>query len=288
MRNIIKCLFILIFSVFIFVSCSNYGGFESDEVFITLNIYNNIDDHIDQITYTKKSGGSEYDGNNLERFGYDVNKEGYIFFGGFSKPNGEGNQYLGVNNVLKVDTNNYSQYWNYDIYLHYEKEDTDNIIEVSYKLPENCYLDGELPTEIVRGKSYTFPTLYLDEHTFYGWNFRAIYDDFTSKEYGLTSDKVNANCSKAYSHIEVFPSLGEHKNIFYIDSPQDLVDIKKHPSGEIIFVKDIDMTGVNYTPFEFNGTIEGNKHTISNLSITTTNTNAGLFTVNKGKIQKFL
>ncbi len=288
MRNIIKCLFILIFSVFIFVSCSTGGGFESDEVFITLNIYNNVDDHIDQITYTKKMAGSQMDGNKLDKFDYSVDKEGYIFFGGFSEPNGEGKQYLDLNNVLKVETNNYSQYWNYDIYLHYEKEDTDNIIEVSYKLPENCFLDGELPTEIVRGKSYTFPTLYLDEHTFYGWNFKAIYDDFTSKEYSLTSNKVNANCSKAYSHIEVFPSLGEHKNIFYIDSPQDLVNIKNHPKGEIIFVNDIDMKGVNYTPFAFSGTIKGNDHIISNLSITTTDTNAGLFTTNSGKIEDLI
>ncbi|MBE6143548.1 MAG: hypothetical protein E7177_06160 [Erysipelotrichaceae bacterium] len=286
MRNIIKYLFILIFSVFIFVSCSNGGGFESDEVFITLNIYNNIDDHIDQITYTKKSGGSEYDGNNLERFGYDVNKEGYIFFGGFSKPNGEGKQYLGVNNVLKVDINNYSQYWNYDIYLHYEKEDTDNIIEVSYVLPEGCYIDGELPTTLVRGKYYAFPNLYLDEHYFSSWRFKAVYDDFTSKDFGFyTSSENKIMCYNSYPKIEIFPSLSSYKNRFYIDSPQDLLNIKNHPSGEIIFVNDIDMSGVNYTPFEFSGSIDGNGHTISNLSITTTNTNAGLFTVNKGKIQ---
>ena len=287
MKKLFKYLFVLIFSVFIFSSCST-GGFEEDEVFITLNVYNNIDDHIDQITYTKELGGTQMDGNKLERFDFNIHKDGYIFFGGFSKPNGEGEQYVDLNNVLKVTLGNYRQYWNYDIYLHYEKEDTDNIIEVSYKLPENCYLDGELPTEIVRGKSYTFPTLYLDEHTFYGWKFKAIYDDYTSKEYSLTSDKVNANCSKAYSRIEVFPSLGEHKNIFYIDSPQDLVNIKNHPKCEIIFVNDIDMKGVNYTPFAFSGTIKGNDHIISNLTITTTDTNAGLFTTNSGKIEDLI
>ena len=53
MKNIFKYLFVLIFSVFIFSSCSRDVTFDSDEVFITLNIYNNIDDHIDQITYTK-------------------------------------------------------------------------------------------------------------------------------------------------------------------------------------------------------------------------------------------
>ena len=285
MKKIFKYLLILICSVLFFISCSNDGFFDPEEVFITLNIYNNVDDRVSQITYSKNMKDNYDNGITLEHFNCEIQKEGYIFFGGYSERNGEGKQYINLNNVINVESYNSKQYWNYDIYLHYEKEDTDNIIEVSYKLPENCYLDGELPTEIVRGKSYTFPTLYLDEHTFYGWKFKAIYDDFTSKEYGLTSDKVNANCGKAYSHIEVFPSLGEHKNIFYIDSPQDLVNIKNHPSGEIIFVNDIDMSGVSYTPFAFSGTIQGNDHVISNLSITTTDTNAGLFTTNSGKIE---
>ena len=287
MKKIFKYLFILICSIFIFVSCSTNHSFDSDEVFITLNIYNNLDDHIDQITYTQSVGGSQMDGNKLEKFNFDINREGYIFFGGFSKPNGEGKQYLDLNNVLKVEISNYVQYWNYDIYLHYEKEDTDNVIEVSYVLPEDCYMDGELPKEIIRGETYHFPNLYLDEHNLNGWKFRAIYDDFTSQYYGFNSGIDNiVSCSTPYSRIEIVPDLYEYKNRFYIDSPEDFVNIKNHPKGEIIFVNDIDMTGVKYEPFEFSGTINGNNHKISNLTITSSNSNVGLFTTNKGTIRK--
>lgn len=290
MKNIFKCLFVLIFSVFIFSSCSNNEQLDSDEVFITLNVYNNIDDHIDQITYTKAVGGSQMDGNNLDRFGFNVNKEGYIFFGGFSKPNGEGEQYVSLNNVLKVPLNNYDQYWSYDIYLHYEKINTSGSTQVTYVIPEDTYVDGDLETSLNGGKEYSFPTCYLDGYKFDGWKFKAVYDEFTSKTFTLTYSKPDYGFTwySKYSNIIIEPVFLTYDNIYYVSDAEDFLDIKNHPSGEIIFVNDIDMSGINYTPFEFGGTIDGNGHTISNLSITTTNTNAGIFTVNKGKIQDLL
>ena len=287
MKNIFKYLFVLIFSVFIFSSCSRDVTFDSDEVFITLNIYNNIDDHIDQITYTKESGGSQMDGNNLDKFGFNVNKEGYIFFGGFSKPNGEGIQYIGSNNILKVELSNYTQYWNYDIYLHYEKINTSGSTQVSYIIPEDTYVDGELETTLNGGKKYNFPTCYLDGHKFTGWKFKAVYDDFTSKTYTLTNSVPDYGFTwySSYANIIIEPMFSTYDNLYYVSDAEDFLDIKNHPSGEITFVNDIDMSGVEYTPFEFSGTLDGNGYTISNVNITTTSTNAGLFTVNKGKIQ---
>ena len=288
MNKIFKYLFILICSIFIFVSCTNHS-FDSDEVFITLNIYNNIDDHIDQITYTQSVGGSEMDGNKLEKFDFDINREGYIFFGGFSKPNGEGEKYVDVNNVLKVKITNYVQYWNYDIYLHYEKISTNNVTEIVYNLPDDFYIDGELPTELVKGQKYTFPNFYMDEQFFSGWSYEPIYENFKPGRYSLTEQHNQTfSWGGRYDKVKISPSISPYKNRFYIDSPQDLVNLKNHPSGEVYFVNDIDMSGVNYVPFEFSGTINGNNHKISNLTITSGGSNVGLFTTNKGTIRKLL
>lgn len=289
MKKIFKYLLILICSVLFFISCSNNGFFDPEEVFITLNIYNNVDDRVSQITYSKNMKDNFHNDMTLNFFNCETKKEGYLFFGGYSERNGKGKQYINLKNVINVESYTNKQYWSYDIYLHYEKVDEDSITEVKYVLPEDCYIDGELPTQFVIGETYTLPTVYVDEHSFDGWEYKAVYDEFISQDFSIYPNNDNLfTWLNNYSYIEATPLLYPYENRFYIDSPQDLVNIKNHPKGEIIFVNDIDMKGVNYTPFAFSGTIQGNDHIISNLSITTTDTNAGLFTTNSGKIEDLI
>ena len=289
MKKLFKYLFVFICSVLFFVSCSNNGFFDPEEVFITLNIYNNVDDRMSQITYSKNMKDNYHQDMTLDFFNCETKKEGYLFFGGYSERNGKGKQYINLKNVINVESYTNKQYWNYDIYLHYEKVDEDRITEVKYVLPEDCYIDGELPTQFVIGETYTLPTVYVDEHSFDGWGYKAVYDEFISQDLSIYPNNDNLfTWLNNYSYIEATPLLYSYENRFYIDSPQDLVNIKNHPKGEIIFVNDIDMKGVEYTPFAFSGTIKGNDHIISNLSITTTDTNAGLFTTNSGKIEDLI
>ena len=53
-----------------------------------------------------------------------------------------------------------------------------------------------------------------------------------------------------------------------ISSCEDLKAISEKPDGKYCLTKDIDMAGIEWTPFTFNGVLDGNGHEIINLSIT--------------------
>ena len=55
-----------------------------------------------------------------------------------------------------------------------------------------------------------------------------------------------------------------------ISTPEELISIKDAPNGKYILAKDIDLAGIDWVPFTFNGILEGNGHTVSNLKITQT------------------
>ena len=55
-----------------------------------------------------------------------------------------------------------------------------------------------------------------------------------------------------------------------ISTPEELISIKDAPNGKYILAKDIDLAGIDWAPFTFNGILEGNGHTVSNLKITQT------------------
>lgn len=54
-----------------------------------------------------------------------------------------------------------------------------------------------------------------------------------------------------------------------INTAEDLVNMRNNPKGHYILKADIDMTGVNWTPFTFEGTLDGDDHKITNLKILT-------------------
>lgn len=52
-----------------------------------------------------------------------------------------------------------------------------------------------------------------------------------------------------------------------ISTPEGLREMADNPSGSYILMEDIDMAGEEWTPFAFQGTLDGNGHTILNLSV---------------------
>ena len=52
-----------------------------------------------------------------------------------------------------------------------------------------------------------------------------------------------------------------------ITSYEDLKTISNKPDGKYYLACDIDMAGKDWTPFTFNGTLDGNKHEIKNLNV---------------------
>lgn len=54
-----------------------------------------------------------------------------------------------------------------------------------------------------------------------------------------------------------------------IRTASELVEAAKSASGNYKLMTDIDMTGVEWTPWDFSGTFDGNGHSILNLSVKT-------------------
>lgn len=285
MKNKLKILFLSLFTAFIFVSCGKGSIFWPDDTaFLEVNCYNNVDDEV--VTLFDTAEREKF----LPIFNYEGNKEGYYFYGGYSEPNGQGKQLLDRNfKFVQFGNGSKRDYYSVDVYLHYEKIDTDGCTQVIYNIPENCYLDGELPGEEFEiGKSYQLPNCYKDRRYFNGWKFDIVYDDFTYGKLTLTQkDGVMQGWKNKVPTIVVYPDLSYQDNDeypYYIWESEHFSKIKKNPSAKFEIIKDLDFTGVNYTPFEFKGTLDGNGYTIKNLTITTENTNAGLFTKNTGTI----
>ena len=55
-----------------------------------------------------------------------------------------------------------------------------------------------------------------------------------------------------------------------VSTYEDLAAIADKPDGNYLLTQDIDMAGREWTPFTFTGTLDGNGHSITNLSITST------------------
>ncbi len=53
-----------------------------------------------------------------------------------------------------------------------------------------------------------------------------------------------------------------------IDSIDGLKAIAQNPSGDYVLTCDLDLSGIDWTPIPFSGTLDGNGHTIYNLTVT--------------------
>ena len=84
----------------------------------------------------------------------------------------------------------------------------------------------------------------------------------------------------------------EKYKIYEIRTPQDLQDMSKDRLGSYIIMNDINMEGFNFKTINyendayFEGTIDGQGHTISNLSINNTSDKTGIFANSKNSIFK--
>ena len=66
----------------------------------------------------------------------------------------------------------------------------------------------------------------------------------------------------------ILPVRGEGVTPIY--TPQDLLAVAENPEGEYILMEDLDMTGIEWIGPDFSGKLNGNGHSILNLTITGT------------------
>lgn len=72
---------------------------------------------------------------------------------------------------------------------------------------------------------------------------------------------------KVYTHFDVGRRIALLKYT-KISSAEDLARIQENPDGKFLLTSDIDMSGVQWHPISFTGVLDGDGHSISNLSIT--------------------
>ena len=74
---------------------------------------------------------------------------------------------------------------------------------------------------------------------------------------------------------------------YQIRTASHLLNIKKYPSASFILIEDIDLDGTLWIPFDFNGSLKGDNHTIYNITLSpyVTSDNIGFFTVLDGTVK---
>lgn len=77
---------------------------------------------------------------------------------------------------------------------------------------------------------------------------------------------VAVNAESGISEVAVNTESGASEGVKSITSAVELMAIANEPAGSYRLDKDIDMAGIEWVPFAFGGTLDGNGHAILNLS----------------------
>ena len=74
---------------------------------------------------------------------------------------------------------------------------------------------------------------------------------------------------------------------YRIRTASHLLNMKEYPSASFILTEDIDLDGTLWIPFDFNGSLKGDNHTIYNITLSpyVTSDNIGFFTVLDGTVK---
>ena len=132
---------------------------------------------------------------------------------------------------------------------------------------------------VTYGTSYTLPVAYKQDYTFTGWKYQ---DEIVVNFEGNSLDlfEYTSNITLVADFVE-----GNVSGLTLVYNAETLQAMKDAPSGNYVLVADIDLSGFVWESFAFSGTFEGNNNTISNLSITSSSGNLGMFTSLTGTIR---
>ncbi len=88
-----------------------------------------------------------------------------------------------------------------------------------------------------------------------------ISSQYLLSNYNITTQTVIAYADEVTDNNNGYINVGSY---------EDLLAIKDNPSGKYTLVNDIDMAGKEWIPFDFSGELEGNNHSILNLTVEST------------------
>ncbi len=136
----------------------------------------------------------------------------------------------------------------------------------------------ETLVEVEFGSTYVLPVPTKPAYTFIGWKLNS--NVITDKDgLGIAPWNKTSNVTLYAYFVE------EDPNSILVYDANSFLKIKNDPSKTYALVAEIDMSGVTWEPFDFNGIFKGNGMTIKNLTITSSSGNLGMFKKFSGTMQ---
>ncbi len=132
------------------------------------------------------------------------------------------------------------------------------------------------------GEKYSLPTPIKEGYKFLGWE----YDSEYMTEQVTDSNGTSLNAFTFTSNVTFTPCFvsDPSNNDILITSASDFMSIANAPDRTYQLVKDIDMFGKTWTPFDFSGKLNGNGFKIKNLSLASNSGNLAVFNTVTGTI----
>lgn len=109
-------------------------------------------------------------------------------------------------------------------------------------------------------------TVYADVSTSAGVSKTKAADSVVAMNTESGTSEVAVNTESGTSEVAVNTESGTSEGVKSITSAAELMAIANEPEGSYRLDKDIDMAGIEWVPFAFGGTLDGNGHAILNLS----------------------
>ena len=165
-----------------------------------------------------------------------------------------------------------------------------NDIDLTLKLDPDTYTvtfnsvpNGEFdntPLVVTYGEPFTLPKVTRADYKFIGWHYDGKFltdgEGQSLENWEITEDVT----------LSAFLVSANDNNGILIYDPTTLLEMKNDPTATYQVVFDVDMEGVEWDPFDFSGTLIGNNHTISNLTISPdTVKHTGMFSTLSGTVQ---
>ncbi len=215
----------------------------------SIDFYSNNGTTIDSITYTVESAKITLP---------TPTKEGYIFGGWYDNPNFTGTVYTELKKGAYAQDFEFHAKWNGPITITFDLNSgkvagTPEISQNSQSVVYGAFVDVQLPV----------PS--CEYYVFTGW--------FTSADGGEQITDNNGNMlsgltdnTTLYAHW-----VQDYSDYTYISKATDLEQLRLDLTGKYLLLNDIDCSGMTWSTVgsssaKFSGILEGNGHTISNLT----------------------
>lgn len=122
-------------------------------------------------------------------------------------------------------------------------------------------MESTLPVQVTYGASFTLPVPYKKAYIFRGWLYNG---ELCTNEYGesLSATQITAN-GKLTAKFEVNPAFEGYTEI---TTAEEFMAIANNTAGVYVLGANINLSGKNWTPVDFSGSLDGSGFKVSGLT----------------------